>query len=596
MYICNPINFEYKYQFFCPKPDICIVNREAADPSMILFKDKYYCFSSMSLGFWTSNDLVSWEYYRLPDELPLYDYAPDVRVIGEYVYFSASKKGENCSFYRTKDLVNGPFEEMKGSFPFWDPNLFYDDDGKVYFYWGCSSNEPLYGIELNPDTMKPIGKKVGLIFANEIQNGYERPGNDHILPFSQEEIEMRYRGLLMLRQINEKTLSEEIKYQMKRAVGNTSYIEGAWMTKYLGKYYLQYAFSGTEYNVYGDGVYISDSPLGPFELAKNNPYSYKPGGFINGAGHGSTIEDKDGNWWHTSTMGVCVNYMYERRIGIWPAGFDKDGELFCNQQYGDWPMKVTKSTENPWSEPEWYLLSYKKPMVASSNEEGHGAEFAADENVKTWWRAADKESGQTLTMDLMDVYDIRAIQVNFADDRIELPRPKEEDLHGEVTQLRNIYEGEVYTRWILEASCDGVEYFVIEDKSNVETNLPHDLIIYENGIRARYLELTIYQMPFNQNAAVSGLRVFGKGNGKLPNKTDFTMDRITDNNVKIKMHADDAIGYQILWGHKEDKLYHSCMVFGSEKSIGALVAGVPYFIRVDSFNESGITHGDIKKL
>ena len=57
------------------------------------------------------------------------------------------------------------------------------------------------------------------------------------------------------------------------------------MTKYNGKYYLQYAAPGTEFNVYADGVYEGDSPLGPFHLAKNNPYSFQPGGFITGAGH-----------------------------------------------------------------------------------------------------------------------------------------------------------------------------------------------------------------------------------------------------------------------------------------------------------------------
>ena len=46
------------------------------------------------------------------------------------------------------------------------------------------------------------------------------------------------------------------------------YIEGAWMNKFNGKYYLQYACPGTQYNIYADGVYVGDSPLGPFTLAK----------------------------------------------------------------------------------------------------------------------------------------------------------------------------------------------------------------------------------------------------------------------------------------------------------------------------------------
>jgi hypothetical protein len=110
----------------------------------------------MTLGVWVSDDLVSWENRRLPENLPLYDYAPDVRIIGDYVYLSASKRGENCNFYRTQDILNGPYEEIEGSMSFWDPNLFCDDDGRVYFFWGCTNTDPLWGVELDPKTMKPL--------------------------------------------------------------------------------------------------------------------------------------------------------------------------------------------------------------------------------------------------------------------------------------------------------------------------------------------------------------------------------------------------------------------------------------------------------
>ncbi len=100
------------------------------------------------------------------------------------------------------------------------------------------------------------------------------------------------------------------------------FIEGAWMNKHNGKYYLQYGGPGTEISGYGDGVYVSDHPLGPFTYQASNPFSYKPGGFARGAGHGSTYQDPFGNWWHISTMVVNVKNNFERRIGIWPAGFD----------------------------------------------------------------------------------------------------------------------------------------------------------------------------------------------------------------------------------------------------------------------------------
>ena len=37
------------------------------------------------------------------------------------------------------------------------------------------------------------------------------------------------------------------------------------------------------------------------------------------------------------------------------------------------------------------------------------------------------------------------------------------------------------TRWKLEGSLDGNTYFMIEDKSEAETDLPHDLVVREQG-------------------------------------------------------------------------------------------------------------------
>lgn len=312
-YFCNPININYRYQFNNDqRRNRIAICREAADPSMIYFNGKYYMFPSMNLSVWISDNLVEWESYRLPDNLPLYDYAPDVRVVGGYVYFCASKKGEICNFYRTKDIVNGPYEEIKGSFDFWDPNLFIDDDGRMYFYWGCSNNTPIWGVELDKDTMLPLSEKKELIFGQPEIRGYERVGEDNSnLPKSEADIEKAFQAFLKAENRKLEDIPPGYLPLIRGMFSDKTYIEGAWMDKFEGKYYLQYAFAGTQYNTYGDGVYIGDSPLGPFKPAKNNPYSYKPGGFIPGAGHGSTMRDKKGRLWHTATMRISVNHDFE---------------------------------------------------------------------------------------------------------------------------------------------------------------------------------------------------------------------------------------------------------------------------------------------
>lgn len=594
-YICNPINVNYRYQFNAdPRKDgelqIC---REAADPSMILFKGRYYIFASMTLGVWVSDDLAHWENYRLPEGLPFYDYAPDVRVIGDYVYFCASAREHNCDRWRTKDVLNGPYERIEGSFPFWDPNLFLDDDGRVYFYWGCSNETPIYGVELDPETMLPRSEAVAVVEGHPFEIGYERIGEDNsTLPASAEEVEARYQAYLKSRNMTESMVPENLRPLIRGMFSNKPYIEGAWMDKHCGKYYLQYATPGTQYNTYSDGVYVGEGPLGPFRLADNNPYSYKPGGFLPGAGHGSTMQDKNGSFWHTATMRISVNHDFERRVGLWPAGFDDDGELFCNQRYGDWPMALEG---DPWRDPAWMLLSVGKAATASSFVPGHEPSMAVEENVQTWWRAAGNSRNEWLCVDLGKRFKVNAVQINFSDDRIDTPCP------GEIrpgSQARYIDEAERITQWKLEGSVDGEKWFVIEDKSDSETDLSHDLIIREEGIDIRYLRLSDMAVPFEQAPCVSGLRVFGLGDGEKPAEPIFSAARTGDLDMTIQIREQkDALGYNILFGSSPEKLYHSYLIFkaGSQR-VGALIKGREYYVRVDAFNENGITKGQCVKL
>ncbi len=149
---------------------------------------------------------------------------------------------------------------------------------------------------------------------------------------------------------------------------------------------------------------------------------------------------------------------------------------------------------------------------------------------------------------------------------------------------------------------DGKQFFVIEDKSQAQTDLSHDLVVREEGVKARFIRISDMEIPYGQKPSISGLRIFGIGDGKIPNKAVYSAVRDTriDMNVKIE-HGDGALGHMILWGSSPEKLYHSWMVLGDEavtepKRVGALVADRDYYVRVDSFNENGITTGDVQKL
>lgn len=548
---CNPLNIPYQYQHYGKT-----AHREAADPTLVLFKGKYYMFVSMCGGFFWSDNMLDWNYHQNKN-LDIYRYAPDVREINGKLVFCASNRDVPSTFWQTDDPLSDNWEKISEPFDFWDPNTFQDDDGRVYLYWGCAADHPIYGQELDPETLMPIGDRCELIFDNHDKHGWER-----IQPDGKD----------------------------------APYIEGAFMNKFGGKYYLQYAAPGTEFATYGDGVYVGESPLGPFTYQAHNPVSFKSGGFITGAGHGSTIEDKHGNLWHASTMRISVNAPFERRVGLFPAGVDKDGVLFCNQNFADYPLNIPNGKFDPLDiTPKWMLLSYNKPTTASSCADGHPAALAVNEDVCTCWCANGSE-GEWLKVDLGDVYEVGAVQINLAD--VDVPinkRMYDASVFDRWIDLDN----DRYTRWFLESSVDGENWDMLVDKREAKTDLSNDYIELESACEIRYLRLTAAELPYGEKFAVSGLRVFGKGNGTAPDTvSDVEVTLVDSMTAKVCWNAaNGAQGYNVLYGIAPDKLYLSHLIYGEEQVLlTALNKEQSYFVRVDSFSEDGITTGEVIKL
>ena len=597
---CNPLDLGYRYQHMKEGERIAGF-REGADPTLVYFKGKYYLFVSMSAGFWYSDDLLHWDFHADPDLL-IYDYAPDVRQVGDYLYFCASRKGRNCPILRTADPLTEPFTEVSCSFDFWDPDIFCDDDGRVYFYWGCSNTTPIWGVELDPATMEPIGEKRPLISGCEEALGYERPGDNGIVD---REASVLYKSMHQF--YNEATgklelppqmaqmpgLNAEVLTAMYNAVGKP-YIEGAFMTKHDGTYYLQYACPGTQYNTYADGVYTAKNPLGPFTLQTSNPFSAVPGGFMTGAGHGSTIADKYGNYWHAATMRISVNHDFERRVGLFPAGFDADGVLFCNQNFADYPHEIPAGKFDAAAvQPCWMLLSYRKAVTASSTAEGSAPANAVNETCRDWWSAGSDKPGEWLCVDLGAESDVRAIQVNMADEKLVVDFPA--DSYGDDRKTRRIETRPQISHYTVETSLDGETWTLRED---VARECSNGYYAYADGIRARYIRVMGGELPYGQTLRISGLRVFGNGAGARPAAAKAAAVRVDALDGKISwQHLENAQGCNVRYGTAPDKLYHSWLVYGEDEvTLSTLMAGQTYYICVDSFNENGITEGDVVKM
>lgn len=567
--ICNPLKLEYRYQLK-KSPLNTGVFREAADPTMVVWKEQYLLFASMSGGFWYSDDLYDWHYKATP-ELPVYDYAPDVHVMGDKVIFCASNRDHKCGIYVSSDPLTEPFAQVSQPLKFWDPAIFQDDDGRVYLYWGCSTREPIWGIELDARTLTPIGQKTAIIHEKENIHGWERVGENNKLEPA-------------------KTFGDKL---IRFALGTKPCIEGAFMTKRSGLYYMQYATPYTQHNVYSNGVYVGKSPLGPFTYQLHNPFSSKPGGFITAAGHGSTFRDLAGKRWHVATMRISVNDDYERRVGLFPCGFDEDGILHCNQNFADYPIDLDDRGENP----KWMLLSYKAEVETSSAQKGYEGSNAADENIRTWWAAETGNQDEWLVMDLGKECTVHSIQINFADHKLAIPDIPKSEMVKENIGYRKIYLETQRTSYVLECSSDKQTWTELRDNRRENTDYPHDFVVLPELTQMRYLRLKNVSVPMGGVVAVSGLRVFGKGDGLPPAPVErLYIKRAGALNILLRWEAaQGASGYNVRYGIAPNKLYSSWQIPDGKTTLdlSTISTETDYYAAVDSYNENGVTPGKV---
>ena len=355
------------------------------------------------------------------------------------------------------------------------------------------------------------------------------------------------------------------------------FTEGAYMTKHNGKYYFQYGAPGTEFKVYADGVYVSDSPLGPFVYQKHNPMCYKPGGYVQGAGHGGTFCDVKGNYWHVATCMLSLKYKFERRIGLYPVAFDKDGVMYSSTAFGDYPnWAEPMDVKNPAERfTGWMLLSYGKPVEVSSTDSIHAASNLTDESMRTYWAARSGNPGEWAGIDLGSTKNVRAVQLNFYD-------------HKAVQYNRAM---DIYHQYRIFASEDGKEWTLVIDKSDSDKDCPHDYIELNEPLRARYLKYENVHMPTG-NVALSGFRVFGNGDGDVPQAVKgltVKRDRKDRRNALISWQPEaSAYGYNIYYGTAEGKMYNAITVLGqTEYDFRGLDADTDYYFTIEALNENG---------
>jgi hypothetical protein len=536
---CNPLNLDYTYKITESDKDISY--RSGADPALVGFRGGYYMFVTRSLGYWYSKDLTQWKFITPQRWYFQGENAPAAHNYRDELLYVTGDPSGTMSLLYTDDPQKGDWQAVPAILHgLQDPDFFIDDDGKAFMFWGSSNRLPIRGEELDPQhRFLPKGASVELFNRDEAKHGWERFGENHDDP----------------------KLS--------------GFIEGSWLTKHDGTYYMQYAAPGTEWDTYGDGVYTAKSPLGPYAYAPNNPISYKPGGFINGAGHGSTVVGPGGQYWHVSTMAIAVNYKYERRIGMFPTFFDKDGMMYADTSFGDYPHFAPSEPGKKGAFTGWMLISYKKPVTASSHLGDFTPDRVTDEQVKTFWVAQNNGPGQWLEIDLETVGTIRAFQIDYHDYK--------SDLYGRPKGL--------YEQYIVESSLDRKRWTILKDRSRDRLDTPNDYIELPRAVEGRYVRFRSLHVP-TPNLAISEFRIFGNVAGSRPAPViDVTAARGGDRrNVLVTWGMQPASqGYNVRWGIAPDKLYSSWMVYGRNSvSIRSLNVDQKYYFTVEAFDVHGV--------
>jgi hypothetical protein len=229
------------------------------------------------------------------------------------------------------------------------------------------------------------------------------------------------------------------------------------------------------------------------------------------------------------------------------------------------------------------LLSYRKPATASSVLSGKRAgEFdpanATDENPRTFWVAARNEPGQTLTVDLGAAKILRAVQVDFADYK--------SGRYGDAP--------DIYTEFRLEHSLDGRRWLPLAATGAERRDRPNAYFELPDAVRARYVRY-VHGHVGAAHLAIADLRVFGNAGGGAPHAPDrVTAVRGSDPRAAtVSWQAVlGAVGYNVRWGVRADRLYSCYQVFhdrGTTLQLRALSAGVAYDIAVEAFDENGVS-------
>jgi xylan 1,4-beta-xylosidase len=436
---CNPLPIEASSRDGSPQG----VN--LGDVTVVGEAGKYYLFGTGG-GGWVSEDLVNWRYRGVEMRQGRVPVAPHVVKYKGQFYLS----GNDAPLYRAPSIlgpydVAGEWTDVSGK-PFagvangrqwvgaFDVDLFVDDDDRPYLYYSARSTEGIDVVPLDPAHLNRFTAPPKRLFGFDPSHVWERYGEMNEYP-------------------------------------DVSWIEGPWMLKRKGTYYLQYSASGTQWLSYATGMYTGKSPLGPFRYSPVNPVLRKTTGVVTGTAHGSIVEGPDGNLWQFYTI-VLSNPPGGRRVGMDPVSFDARGNLIVRgpsdtPQWGPGvvadPARQGDSGSLPLTINKMRAMNSKSAF--SSQRPGHEAAYAVDNSTGTWWEPSEDDRRPSITVDLGPATEFDPVQRFTVDSsRILFSAPRGFGRPGALPAAPAA-DGVVAHRYTIETSNDGKTFTTLLDKT-----------------------------------------------------------------------------------------------------------------------------------
>lgn len=353
--------------------------RELADPTVLRVGTQWVLYPSVDMAWVSDDEGATWKHHPL--NIRDIGYAPTVVKHRSRFLLKASGSAIHVS-----DSPLGPFTSL-GKIDFQgmkvpaeiDPMLFSDDDGRLFYYWGCNENEGIYAVELDAENpLKIIGKPTLVIPFSPDRHPWERLG----------------------------------EWNQNPKVG---WLEGAWMIRHNGTYYLTYSAAGTQNRTYAMGCYTAKSPLGPFTPQKRNPILRTIEGLATGTAHGCFVKNSVGEIWVFYTIRASVIHGFERRLGMDRAAIDANGELFvpAATSMPQWLCGPIPANQNQAT--GWLPVNGGAFTIASSTAPNLPGRLAIDNELRTWWQPAEGDLQPTLTSKFSAPATIHATRVVWRD-------------------------------------------------------------------------------------------------------------------------------------------------------------------------------------